>query len=97
MHMHSGDDVRSRDIELWPRQARGIRDKLIPLDKDEPEAQAAAEVAPTDEAPALTLRHVGGGRFNVIHPETGEAINDATLSKEEAEALIAAGGNTDGD
>jgi hypothetical protein len=34
------------------------------------------------------VQHRGGGRYNVMNIETGEAINDEFLSKKEAEALV---------
>lgn len=81
-------------IELYPHQARYIMDKLIPLDAPQ---EPGEDPTPDDSAPALEIKHVGGGRFNVIHPETGEAINDSPLSKAEAEELISSGTSREGD
>jgi len=37
----------------------------------------------------LEMKHVGGGRYNVVNTETGRNLNDDYLSKKEATALIA--------
>lgn len=81
-------------IELYPLQAKGIMDKLIPL--DEPQ-EPGEDPTPENTAPEMELKHVGGGRYNVIHPETGEPINDETLSKTEAEEMISSGTSREGD
>lgn len=80
--------VAGEIIELFPHQAKQIMDKLIPLDVPQ---EPGEDPTPDNTAAALTIKHVGGGRFNVIHPETGEPINDSTLTRTEAEALISGG------
>lgn len=81
-------------IELYPHQAMNIMDKLIPLDAEQ---EPGDDPTPVNTAPELELKHVGGGRYNVIHPETGDPINDAPLTKAEAEALLSGGGADDAD
>jgi len=43
----------------------------------------------TPDAPRLKPKHRGFGKWDVINGETGEAINDEPLNKEEASALAA--------
>ncbi len=47
---------------------------------------------PEDEIPkveaSLEMKHRGGGWYDVVNPDTQEAINDKALKKEEAEDLV---------
>lgn len=44
---------------------------------------------PEPEPPqGLYADHAGAGRWNVINPATGKAINDELLTKDEAQSLI---------
>lgn len=54
---------------------------------------------PEPERPELALRavHRGFGHWDVIHPVTGQAINDQRLSKEEALRLAGLSPDKDGD
>lgn len=47
---------------------------------------AVEQVKP--EVPVLTLKHAGGGRFNVLDA-SGAKVNDGVLTRQEAEAFIA--------
>lgn len=93
--------VGPAEVELSHAQAHAIRDKLEPLNmpRELTNAKTAEEVAvaltPKNEAESLELKHMGGGKYNVLHPETGEAINDTLLTKSQAEALVLSEG-TDG-
>lgn len=67
-------------------------------DADTEENPDADVVIDADQDPVITLKaqHIGGGRYNVVKvfdgADTGvSAVNDETLSKEEAEALVEAG------
>ncbi len=79
-NLFRGGDV----IELYPSQAHAIRDKLIELGTNRP---PEPEAAPEETAAKPHLRHRGGGRYDVIHPETKKPINKVPLSRKDAEAL----------
>lgn len=68
------------DVEAY--ELRGAADKFTLVD---PPPEPPPEPEPTQ---ALYAKHVGGGRWNVINPATGEPINDELLSKEQAQSLV---------
>jgi len=76
-----GGDV----IELYPKQALGIKDKIIEVDTGR---APTSEPPPENTAPRPHLQSTGRNRYNVIHPETGEPINEAPLTRAEAEAML---------
>lgn len=55
-----------------------------------PVSDAVGEPAPTTNVPTvgLVLSHAGGGRYNVVNPESGKKINDDYLTKADAEAML---------
>lgn len=69
-----GDIIDTEECEL-----RGAIDKFIRLDPLPPEPEPAQ---------GLYADHAGAGRWNVINPATGKAINDELLTKDEAQSLI---------
>ena len=56
---------------------------------DPTSAPAPAAEGHDDAGTNLEIKHSGGGRWNVINTETGEKVNDAPMTKEDAEALVA--------
>ena len=83
-NLFKGGDV----IELSREQARYIADKLELVDDE----GHAVEETEEDRNPPATVgeyktKHKGGGRYDVLHPETGEAINDKPLPRGQAEEL----------
>ena len=83
-NLFKGGDV----IELSREQARYIMDKLDLVDED---GHVVVETEEDRNPPATVgeykTKHKGGGRYDVIHPETGEAINDKPLLRGLAEEL----------
>lgn len=67
-----GDEITCAAADL-----RGAIDKFEVLEAD-----------PQPPASRFTLKSLGHGFYNVIHPVTGAAVNSKKLSKAEAEALV---------
>ena len=83
-NLFKGGDV----VTLSREQARFIMDKLDLVDDD----GHAIELTETDKNPPVTTgeyktKHKGAGKYDVIHPETGDAINDKPLPRGQAEEL----------
>lgn len=70
-------------VELYPHQAKPIRDKLLPMEETAAELQDVAEKI----LPEYTVSHVGSGKYNVYNSVTKKAENESPLSKAAAEAL----------
>lgn len=77
------------EIELTPTQARALADKFEFV-SDKPKAVAGVEVK-TTEAPRLRKEEHPflDGKFNVVHPETNQPVNDDPLTEAEANELVA--------
>jgi len=58
-----------------------------PADEEEGVDEEDGE-EPDEEEVGLELENKGRGKWNVINPATGEAINDKPLTKKEAEKLL---------
>lgn len=75
-------------IELTREQAENISDKLMPLDdtdKSLASVKAAEDNTATKTADKLPkVVSAGGGKWNVLHPETGKPMNDILLDMEAA-------------
>jgi len=60
--------------------------------KESEEASPKEETSPSrkkqEPLVGLSMRFKGSGLYDVINDETGEALNDTPLSKEEAEELV---------
>ncbi len=84
MVLYQGGQV----IELTKEQAENISDKLMPLDdtdKSLATAKAAEDKTATKAADKLPkVISAGGGKWNVLHPETGKPMNDILLDMEAA-------------
>ena len=76
--------VAGDEFELPDARAVGIRDKVICLSKDEQTIETAKDI---ETVPPYSLRHVGGGRYNVLNAE-GQAVNEKPLTRAEANALV---------
>ena len=81
--MKPGQEVECEDYEL-PEVFRNSFEEILPVG-----AEPAADKEPDDELPKnnFTVKHVGGGRYNVINESTGEPINDEALDRGSAYAL----------
>ncbi len=83
-NLAKGGDI----IDLSREQARYIMDKLDLVDEDD----NVVEETDADRNPPVTTgeyktKHKGAGKYDVLHPETGEAINDKPLPRGQAEDL----------
>lgn len=80
-------------FEAYPHEIEGFEQKFEVVEAGEvvsvEEAKLKEELAADnkEEVSELIAVHVGGGRYNVLNAD-GEKLNDATLSKEEAQSLI---------
>ena len=77
--------------DLTKEQAETISDKLMPLDDTDKSlalkaaADEKTETKSADKKPKVVS--AGGGKWNVLHPETGKPMNDILLSQEAAERI----------
>ena len=78
-------------IELTKKQAENISDKLMPLDDTEGSLALKAAADEKTETKAANKRpkvvSAGGGKWNVLHPETGKPMNDVLLDLEAANRI----------
>jgi len=67
-----------------------FRDIVIPVDPLglEKKKETVEEVKEGESSVVYSLKHRGGGWFDVINSETGKVINEKALPKGEAEKLI---------
>ena len=75
-----GDVIEATEYEL-----RSFLDKFRRIGPPE------APEKPKAEAKQLKKEHRGGGKYNVVNPESGKPINNELLSSEDADALIEIG------
>ncbi len=62
----------------------GAADKFEILDAIPEEKELQLDAPPV----GLRMEHRGGGRYNVVNVETGEAVNEEHLTKKEAQAML---------
>ena len=72
------DPDEGTDKEEPPKRTRGDAETVA----DPNESETVTDTV------GLVLQHRGGGRYDVVNPETGNKINDDYLNKAEAEALV---------
>lgn len=77
---YPGDIMTVSDI----KELGGAKDKFEILDPV-PEED---EFKPDTDVTFLKMDHRGGGRYNVVNVETGEAVNDEFLTKKEAQKMV---------
>jgi hypothetical protein len=71
-----GDIMKVKNIS----ELGGAADKFEILDKIPEEKELQLDAPPV----GLKMEHRGGGRYNVVNVETGEAVNEEHLTKKEA-------------
>lgn len=62
----------------------GAADKFEILDPIPEKDEFQLDASPV----GLRMEHRGGGRYNVVNTETGEAVNEEHLTKKEAQAMV---------
>lgn len=75
-----GDIMKVKNIS----ELGGAADKFEILDKIPEEKELQLDAPPV----GLKMEHRGGGRYNVVNVETGEAVNEEHLTKKEAQAML---------
>jgi hypothetical protein len=83
VELKPGQEVECEDYEL-PESFRGQYEELFPpgaypVDEEEPDADL-----PSDN---FEVKHVGGGRYDVINTTTKKVVNDERLDRTTAHAL----------
>ena len=78
----SGQKFQAKPSQI-PEAFRDTIKAVNPQEEKEVEEQIVSEVA----KPLFTLKHRGGGKYNV-EDEGGKVMNDDFLTKAEAEALV---------
>lgn len=73
-------------IELNPDQAKALRDKFELVAEAPPKKQEVSEKA-SPKTPQVVPHPTEEGKFNVLHGETGEVLNDEPLEEFEANLL----------
>lgn len=72
-------------VNLTPQQARGLRDKLIPM-SETPDKTAKRETAAPKE---FYMKHSGAGKYNVYSAtQPDKPLNENLLSKAQAEDAV---------
>lgn len=74
-------------IELTESQARNIMDKLEMVGATVEEAEITEKIDEKMEAAAPRVEALAGGKYNVLHAETGAVMNDKPLAKSAAAGL----------
>ena len=93
--------VKDDTIDLSDLHAQSIMDKLKrvspkePIEQDIPEKKEKQYVSDTQESPdkpeenrGLKAVHKGAGRYDVVNEKSGKKLNEKSLSKDEANALL---------
>jgi len=79
----AGDVVECENYEM-PESFRDTWEKIPPPGVDPVEAKEPDADVPKDN---FQVKHVGGGRYDVINKATGKPINDERLNRTSAYAL----------
>lgn len=80
MRYQPGDIMEVENVS----ELGGAADKFEILDPIPEENELQLDAPPV----GLRMEHRGGGRYNVVNVETGEAINEEHLTKKEAQAML---------
>jgi len=89
-HRHvDGTWIKPGDVlDCEEHEIRGALDKFEMISEAKPASSPEEDGEKKTDKAGLVLLHRGGGRYNVVNPETEEKINDDYLTKEEAQSLL---------
>ena len=79
-----GDVIKLDKDTTIPESFMDLFERIVPDGVD-----VATDENPDNELPQnFKIVHRGGGKYNVVNKTTGENINDALLTKVQAESLV---------
>lgn len=82
-------DASEDAVSTFVDKLERINPSKKPVEQTEEVPEPITEPEETeDKVSGLEMEHQGAGRWNVINPVSGKAINSKLLSREEAQALI---------
>lgn len=83
--MPDGRELIGREtIRAYEDELRGAADKFDLIDPGDGIVQSEPDIP---EA-TLIMKHMGGGKYQVVNTETGQPITDALVTKEQAEGMV---------
>ena len=95
VHLEAGRAELSRkgiDPAVVEGRLMPLPEPEVEIDDSKKEKEKTEETPPEPEVPpevGLKIDHRGGGKYNVVNQATGTPLNDALLTKAEAEGLVA--------